>query len=74
MIHRTIKEHLDKEKRLRPQGIKVLSLFFIDAVEKYRQYDADGNPVKGDYAASSRRNIAASPGIPITRASSRKWT
>jgi type III restriction enzyme len=28
----------------------VLSLFFIDAVDKYRQYDADGNPVKGDYA------------------------
>ena len=50
MIRRTIREHLDKEKRLRPQGIKVLSLFFIDAVEKYRQYDADGNPVKGDYA------------------------
>ncbi len=50
MIHRTIKEHLDKEKRLRPQGIKVLSLFFIDAVEKYRRYDAAGNPVKGDYA------------------------
>ncbi len=50
MIRRTIKEHLDKEKRLRPQGIKVLSLFFIDAVEKYRKYDADGNPVKGDYA------------------------
>jgi type III restriction enzyme len=50
MIARTIKEHLDKEKRLAPQGIKVLSLFFIDAVEKYRQYDAEGNPVKGDYA------------------------
>ena len=50
MICRTIKEHLDKEKRLRPQGIKVLSLFFVDAVEKYRKYDADGNPVKGDYA------------------------
>ena len=32
MIRRTIREHLDKEKRLRPQGIKVLSLFFIDAV------------------------------------------
>ena len=29
MIRRTIREHLDKEKRLRPQGIKVLSLFFI---------------------------------------------
>jgi len=50
MIRRTIKEHLDKEKRLRPQGIKVLSLFFIDAVEKYRKYDADSNPVKGEYA------------------------
>jgi len=50
MIRRTIKEHLDKEKRLRPQGIKVLSLFFIDEVAKYRQYDANGNPVKGDYA------------------------
>jgi len=49
MIRRTIKEHLDKEKRLRPQGIKVLSLFFIDEVAKYRQYDDDGNPVKGEY-------------------------
>jgi type III restriction enzyme len=38
MIRRTITEHLDKELRLRPQGIKVLSLFFIDAVEHYRRY------------------------------------
>ena len=50
MIRRTIREHLDKEKRLRPQGIKVLSLFFIDAVERYRRYDEEGNPVRGDYA------------------------
>ena len=50
MIRRTIREHLEKEKVFRPKGIKVLSLFFIDAVERYRQYDADGNPVKGDYA------------------------
>jgi len=50
MIRRTIREHLDKELRLRPQGIKVLSLFFIDEVSRYRQYDDDGNPVKGDYA------------------------
>ncbi|CAI1923617.1 type III restriction-modification system StyLTI enzyme res [Serratia fonticola] len=50
MIRRTIREHLDKEKRLRPLGIKVLSLFFVDAVDKYRQYDVDGNPFKGDYA------------------------
>ncbi|MBF0141603.1 MAG: DEAD/DEAH box helicase family protein [Magnetococcales bacterium] len=50
MIRRTIKEHLDKEKRLRSHGIKVLSLFFIDSVANYRAYDADGNPVKGPYA------------------------
>lgn len=50
MIRRTIREHLEKEKLLRPMGIKVLSLFFIDSVERYRQYDAEGNPVKGDYA------------------------
>ncbi len=50
MIRRTIQEHLDKEQRLRPQGIKVLSLFFIDAVDRYRRYDDEGNPVKGDYA------------------------
>jgi type III restriction enzyme len=50
MICRTIREHLDKEKRLRPQGIKVLSLFFIDEVAKYRSYDSEGNPLKGDYA------------------------
>ncbi len=50
MIRRTIREHLDKEKHLRPLGIKVLSLFFIDAVDKYRQYDAAGRPGKGVYA------------------------
>ena len=50
MIRRTIREHLDKEKRLHPQGIKVLSLFFIDTVGRYRQYDEEGNAVKGDYA------------------------
>ncbi|MBU4273722.1 MAG: DEAD/DEAH box helicase family protein [Planctomycetes bacterium] len=50
MIRRTIKEHLDKELRLAALGIKVLSLFFIDAVGRYRKYDDEGNPVKGDYA------------------------
>ncbi|SHM72605.1 type III restriction-modification system endonuclease [Rhizobacter sp. OV335] len=50
MIRRTIKEHLDKEKRLRPMGVKVLSLFFIDEVSKYRVYDGQGNPLKGVYA------------------------
>jgi type III restriction enzyme len=50
MIRRTIQEHLDKELRLNPMGIKVLSLFFIDHVENYRQYDKAGNPMKGTYA------------------------
>ena len=52
MIRRTIKEHLDKELTFaaNKQQIKVLSLFFIDSVEHYRQYDSDGNPVKAKYA------------------------
>lgn len=52
MIRRTIKEHLDKEMRFAAQKreVKVLSLFFIDSVEFYRQYGADGNIVKGKYA------------------------
>jgi type III restriction enzyme len=64
MIRRTIREHLDKEMRLRPQGIKVLSLFFIDAVSRYRSYDEEGNPVKGDYARlfeEEYRRLAAHP-------------
>ena len=52
MIRRTIKEHLDKELTFaaNKQPIKVLSLFFIDSVEHYRQYDEDGQAVKGKYA------------------------
>lgn len=49
-IRKTIEEHLDKEMRLRPQGIKVLSLFFIDKVANYRWYDEDGNQQKGKFA------------------------
>lgn len=50
MIRRTIEEHLEKELRLTPRGIKVLSLFFIDVVEHYRQYPAPGVTRKGKYA------------------------
>lgn len=49
-IRKTIEEHLDKELVLNRQGIKVLSLFFIDRVANYRYYDEDGNPQKGIYA------------------------
>lgn len=48
LIYLTIKEHLDKELEYTKQGIKVLSLFFIDKVANYRQYE-NGNP-KGPYA------------------------
>ncbi len=41
---------VEKEKRLAPQGIKVLSLFFVDVVDRYRKYDSEGNAVRGDYA------------------------
>ena len=52
MIRRTIKEHFDKELMFAAskKPIKVLSLFFIDSVEHYRQYDEDGNAVKSKYA------------------------
>lgn len=47
-IRETIKAHLDKEKQLFSQDIKVLSLFFIDEVVKYRDYGQDDE--KGEYA------------------------
>lgn len=47
-IRETIKAHLDKEQVLFQQGIKVLSLFFIDEVVKYRDYNSDDE--KGEYA------------------------
>lgn len=47
-IRDTIKTHLDKERRLFAKGIKVLSLFFIDSVVKYRDYSQEDE--KGEYA------------------------
>lgn len=47
-IRETIKSHLDREKQLFAQGIKVLSLFFIDEVVKYRDYGQEDE--KGEYA------------------------
>jgi len=49
-IRETIKSHLEKERGLFYRGIKVLSLFFIDEVAKYRQYDESGNKLNGEYA------------------------
>ncbi|HGW8936304.1 TPA: type III restriction-modification system endonuclease, partial [Escherichia coli] len=50
MIRRTIREHLDKELRLNPQQIKVLTLFFIDKVDFYRQNNEEGLREPGEYA------------------------
>ena len=48
-IRQTIIAHLTKEKELFARGIKCLSLFFIDEVSHYRQYDDDGNEIKGKF-------------------------
>ncbi|MDO3409898.1 DEAD/DEAH box helicase family protein [Saccharibacillus sp. CPCC 101409] len=49
-IRETIKSHLEKERKLFSRGIKVLSLFFIDEVAKYRQYGESGEEQGGEYA------------------------
>lgn len=50
-IRETILSHIQRERELFYKGIKVLSLFFIDEVANYREYDAAGQPVNGKYAA-----------------------
>lgn len=55
-IRNTIKKHLDKELQLRRRGIKVLSLFFIDRVSNYREYDGEGRPIKGKFAELFERH------------------
>ena len=47
-IRETIKSHFEKEEMLFKQGIKTLSLFFIDEVANYKSYDDQGEVVKGD--------------------------
>jgi len=49
-IRETILSHIQREKELFNKGIKVLSLFFIDEVDHYRQYDAAGQPTNGLFA------------------------
>ena len=49
-IRETILSHIQRERELFYKGIKVLSLFFIDEVAKYKQYDEAGHPLNGSYA------------------------
>ncbi len=51
-IREAVRAHLEKERSLFPQGIKVLSLFFIDEVVKYRDYD------QGDHKRMSGIHLA----------------
>ncbi|HXE45109.1 MAG TPA: DEAD/DEAH box helicase family protein [Conexibacter sp.] len=58
-LHETIRYHLDRELRLAPLGIKVLSLFFLDAVADYRRYDADGTPALGPVGRVFEEELSA---------------
>lgn len=46
-VHETVKQHLQKEKLVKGQGIKVLSLFFVGRVADYRLYNHDGTTSLG---------------------------
>jgi len=57
-IREAVRAHLEKERSLFERGVKVLTLFFIDEVAKYRQYDAAGEAVAGEYAAAFEEEYA----------------
>ncbi|MDP1547104.1 MAG: DEAD/DEAH box helicase family protein [Anaerolineales bacterium] len=57
-IHHTVKRHLEKELQVRERGIKVLSLFFIDRVAHYRDYDQGGKPIAGKFANAFEETLA----------------
>jgi type III restriction enzyme len=57
-IKETVKKHLEKELLLRGRDVKVLSLFFIDRVANYRDYDESGQPVKGKFAEAFEAALA----------------
>lgn len=63
-IKRTIEDHLQKQLELYKRGIKVLSLFFIDRVEKYRLYDPVRN---GEYARIFEEEYTAAVNSPKWR-------
>ena len=64
-IRRTIEAHLDKELRYQGRGIKVLSLFFIDKVDKYRREDGAPGIYAGMFEDCYRELIAKEKYAPI---------
>ena len=65
-IRETIRSHFEKEEKLFEMGIKTLSLFFIDEVAKYRQYDDDGNELLGEYGRIFEEEYTAILGEYVT--------
>jgi len=57
-IRKTIEEHLKKEVKVKERGIKVLSLFFIDRVANYRDYDEQGAMIPGKFATAFEEELA----------------
>jgi type III restriction enzyme len=70
-IKHTLKRHLEKELQVQQRGIKVLSLFFVDRVANYRDYDTKGRPVKGKFALEFEAALAELAQDP--RYSSLEW-
>ena len=58
-IKHTIKRHLEKELQVQGRGVKVLSLFFIDRVANYRDYDDYGRPIPGKFARAFEEEFTA---------------
>lgn len=57
-IKHTLKRHLEKELQMQQHGVKVLSLFFVDRVANYRDYDAEGHAIKGKFALEFEAALA----------------
>ncbi|HZF95173.1 MAG TPA: DEAD/DEAH box helicase family protein [Allosphingosinicella sp.] len=73
-IRETIRAHFERERLLHGRGIKVLSLFFIDEVAKYRRYGSEGEEIAGDYAAMFEEEYAAAVAeLPELDASDAAW-
>jgi len=58
-IKHTSKRHLEKELQVQGRGVKVLSLFFIDRVANYRDYDDYGRPIPGKFARAFEEEFTA---------------
>jgi type III restriction enzyme len=58
-IRETVRRHLTKELQVTGRGIKVLSLFFIDRVANYRDYDENGHVIPGKFAAVFEEELKA---------------